>query len=891
MKYSGVYVFGDSLVDAGNALKLAQWYGTLTASDLPDGAPTASAGYFQGRFTNGYTFADLLANKAIGTVTQPIFPYGYEDPWLGIPISPFSSDPSGNNLNFAYGGAQIERGDEVVPDLDGQTDAFRDAVDGRADPGALYVVTMGGNDVRSLVKSGSDPVPRDIALGVLDGCAQQLIHELSQLITTGVKNILITGIPDVGLVARYDVDGDNMLDPDIDLDGDGVIDVVSEAGRAAAATEYSEYLDALIRNEVIPALEARGAVVTYAPIMDHVTPSGQLVQGALNANLATLEALNGLQPGDLSDRLLQHDQVLFFDGLHPTAQAHALLGAYIHAQLNNAPWVENLPDLGADVDYVTTGSIGVAGEIDKVTIAMVAGTTYSFQMLGVSSLTPHVLKELGLNPAGIGVPLGDPSLKIVSPSGVVLRADDDSGAGFDADLIFDVTSAGTYTLQLTAVGSLTGSYVLTAAVSGAAMSAGNNYTVSSAATLVLEGAGGIGVDTVSASVSYALAKGSEIETLQTTNPKGKTAINLTGNEFGQKIIGNAAANVLEGKGGADEFTGGAGNDRFVLGMDAISNSAAIDSIKDYASGDVVDVTQVLKVASGTDVVTGGYLRVVTVDGVSRIQVDLDGGGNDWGTLSTINGTGSVAVRYTSGGNATTVSVARVTESQLAAASTSTRTMSLAGAVAAAGISAEPVAASTSPNVEHTDFSAMLINATAGDHFGQGPLGAQTFRLSPVESLDLGKSDGETIGMAGIHGRAVELRDWNEFDAGAPPAAPAALLGATDPAGAFSQIETSFTAQGIVFPPAEMLQAIASANPVDRGRSTAEVSRVLVDALEGGSGAADLHVLLNAVEGGDGGPASALAAANPPSDPLFAPLNAQAWFAELLIHHDAPATIA
>ena len=29
MAYSGVFVFGDSLVDAGNALKLAQWYDGL----------------------------------------------------------------------------------------------------------------------------------------------------------------------------------------------------------------------------------------------------------------------------------------------------------------------------------------------------------------------------------------------------------------------------------------------------------------------------------------------------------------------------------------------------------------------------------------------------------------------------------------------------------------------------------------------------------------------------------------------------------------------------------------------------------------------------------------------------------------------------------------------
>ena len=84
--------------------------------------------HFKGRFSNGYTFADLVANKAVGLVTKPVFPYDFEDPWLGIPIAPFESDPSGKSLNFAYGGARIEQGEEVVPDLDGQTDAFRDAV-------------------------------------------------------------------------------------------------------------------------------------------------------------------------------------------------------------------------------------------------------------------------------------------------------------------------------------------------------------------------------------------------------------------------------------------------------------------------------------------------------------------------------------------------------------------------------------------------------------------------------------------------------------------------------------------------------------------------------------------------------------------------------------------
>ncbi len=44
MAYSGVYVFGDSLVDAGNALNRDEFYGDLTFSDLPEGAPSASDG-------------------------------------------------------------------------------------------------------------------------------------------------------------------------------------------------------------------------------------------------------------------------------------------------------------------------------------------------------------------------------------------------------------------------------------------------------------------------------------------------------------------------------------------------------------------------------------------------------------------------------------------------------------------------------------------------------------------------------------------------------------------------------------------------------------------------------------------------------------------------------
>ena len=656
MPYNGVYVFGDSLVDAGNALKLAEWYGDLTFSDLPDGAPDPDLGYFDGRFADGYTFADLLANKAIGTVTEPVFPYGFEDPWIGVRIAPWAGDPGGNNLNFAYGGAQVRQGDEVVQDLDSQTDTFRDAVDGDAPAQALYIVTMGGNDVRNLAKVASDPAPVAGAQAALDKVAQQLIHELGQLISDGARHFLITGCADVGLIPDYDVNNNNVLDP-------------SEQVRADAATLYSQYLDMLIRTQVVPALQARGATVTYVPMMDY-QQGAATVTGGLTAILPTLEALHGLAAGTLTNDLLNHRELVFFDDIHPTGQVHALFGSFAQALLTGTAWVETLPLMGAEVDGSLTASIAAAGEVDSLSIATVAGTQYRFDLLGMSSI-------------GTAGSLADPSLRLLSANGTLVASDDDSGAGFDATLTFSAAANSIVTAQASAIGSVTGSYVFQAAVvGGTAMLEGNSYAVSSASTLVIEGRGGTGTDTVRASVSYALLSGSEIEVLRTGNDKGKGAINLTGNEFGQTLIGNAGSNILDGRGGNDTLTGGAGKDVFVLG------TGGIDAITDYGTGELIDIGAALSVAAGTNVVGGGYLRV-TSGGL--IEVDADGGGDEWVTLGSVNGSSAVTLRYVADGSPVTVSVARTSTAMETAATSSIEEAAGSGWDAVAGLRAAEMA--------------------------------------------------------------------------------------------------------------------------------------------------------------------------------------------------------
>ena len=123
------------------------------------------------------------------------------------------------------------------------------------------------------------------------------------------------------------------------------------------------------------------------------------------------------------------------------------------------------------------------------------------------------------------------------------------------------------------------------------------YFVDNAGDVVTELASQ-GTDTVNSSVTYSLT--ANVENLTLT---GTSAINGTGNDLNNIILGNAGANVLSGGagkdfltggGGKDSLTGGAGADRFIFTAVSDSTSAATDRITDFswADGDYIDLSAI-----------------------------------------------------------------------------------------------------------------------------------------------------------------------------------------------------------------------------------------------------------------------------------------------------------
>ena len=156
-------VFGDSLVDAGNIF-------TSTGGAVP----SPSLGYFQGRFTNGFDYTDLLSIALFGQPTVASLQGG---------------------TNFAFGGARATT-TSGVPDLTEQLAFYSGylAAGNTVDTTGLFVLNFGGNDIFGAVQGTFPNTYADRSAFLMDA-ARTYADAVQTLSDLGANNILITGFP------------------------------------------------------------------------------------------------------------------------------------------------------------------------------------------------------------------------------------------------------------------------------------------------------------------------------------------------------------------------------------------------------------------------------------------------------------------------------------------------------------------------------------------------------------------------------------------------------------------------------------------------------------------------------------------------------------------------
>lgn len=161
---NNVVVFGDSLSDNGNL------YAQLKHA-FPQSPP-----YYQGRFTNGPVWVELLVS------------------------SYFPTNADEHLQDYAYGAAGVVEGDtEGLNTLRSEVDSFLLAHDDKADENNLYAVWIGSNNYLGL--------PDNLEQSVLD-VNDGIKKTLQRLVNKGAKHILVMNLPDLGstpAAREYDI--------------------------------------------------------------------------------------------------------------------------------------------------------------------------------------------------------------------------------------------------------------------------------------------------------------------------------------------------------------------------------------------------------------------------------------------------------------------------------------------------------------------------------------------------------------------------------------------------------------------------------------------------------------------------------------------------------------
>jgi phospholipase/lecithinase/hemolysin len=193
--FTAEYVFGDSLSDTGNL------------AELLNVANFAAHGFYFGNFPNPPSYHDSQTNGpvAVQGLAQSLGLNANPSLWVTNftdPAGLFGGPSFVPGTNYAVAGATASptaTNGTPTTSLPNQVGAFSLHEGGAADPNALYVVMIGGNDAR-------DAALYDTGLAATDAITTGVgweLTEISKLSGEGAKNFLIVNVPNVGLIPEF----------------------------------------------------------------------------------------------------------------------------------------------------------------------------------------------------------------------------------------------------------------------------------------------------------------------------------------------------------------------------------------------------------------------------------------------------------------------------------------------------------------------------------------------------------------------------------------------------------------------------------------------------------------------------------------------------------------
>jgi phospholipase/lecithinase/hemolysin len=276
--FDRIVVFGTSLSDPGNAFTLLGTNATPPdyAVDpflIPD-RPYAKGGH---HFSNGPTWVEQFARP------------------LGLAASARPAFRGAGGTNYAVGGARAYD-DGMNVNLPDQVRRFLQDAGGEAASSSLYVIEMGGNDLRDALLAavgGGDPA------AILSAALFSISDSIMQLYVAGARDFLVWSAPDIGRTPAISALGGTLPA--------GQLTVLFNAG-----------LDGLLA-QLTPALPGvRFTRLDAYAKLNTIIAAPQLF-GLRNVTSACIT------PSAPPFACKKADEFLFWDGIHPTKAGHGIL--------------------------------------------------------------------------------------------------------------------------------------------------------------------------------------------------------------------------------------------------------------------------------------------------------------------------------------------------------------------------------------------------------------------------------------------------------------------------------------------------------------------------------------------------------------------------------------